>query len=61
MADHLSRREFVTTAGFLAGGTLLAGSTAAQARADDAPSKSFILGLNTGTIRGYKLSIPETN
>lgn len=59
MANHLSRREFVTTAGLLAGGSLLAGSTATLARADDAPSKSFVLGLNTGTIRGYKLSIPE--
>ncbi|MHB8897252.1 MAG: sugar phosphate isomerase/epimerase family protein [Thermoguttaceae bacterium] len=57
MSDAITRRDFVTT-GVLAGGILA--SAQVPARAADAPAPpSFTLGLNTGTIRGYKLSLPE--
>ena len=59
MAKRLSRRDFVATAGVLAGGAVLASQTAEIAKADEAPSNPFTIGLNTGTIRGYKLSLPE--
>ena len=57
MTAHFSRREFVATTSVLAGGMLLASQP--PAKAADAPRPSFTLGLNTGTIRGYKLSLPE--
>ncbi len=59
MASQLSRRDFVATTGVFAGGAFLAAQTATRADAADAPSESFVLGLNTGTIRGYKLPFPE--
>ncbi len=57
MSDPLSRREFVTTTGLLAAGAVLAAQR--PAKAADAPRPSFTLGLNTGTIRGYKLTLAE--
>lgn len=59
MAKRLSRRDFVATTGLLTGGAILATQTATSAKADDTPSQPFVIGLNTGTIRGYKLSFPE--
>ncbi len=59
MADQLTRRDFVATAGVLAGGAFLATQTATTAKAAEAPSQPFVLGLNTGTIRGYKLPLLE--
>ena len=59
MPRQLSRRDFVTTTGLLAGGTLLATQTVANANPDDASPQPCTIGLNTGTIRGYKLPLLE--
>ncbi len=56
MSDHLSRREFVAAAGVLAGGMIAPQTEAGEA----GPARpSFTLGLNTGTIRGYNLTLPQ--
>ena len=59
MADRLTRRDFVATTGILAGGALLATQAGASAKAEDVSSQPFVIGLNTGTIRGYKLPFLE--
>jgi sugar phosphate isomerase/epimerase len=45
--------------GTLAGAAIVTAQTPEPAKATDAPEQPFILGLNTGTIRGHKLSLPE--
>ncbi len=59
MTDRLTRREFVATTGALAGGAFLVTQSAAATKTKNAPSQPFVIGLNTGTIRGYKLPFPE--
>lgn len=59
MSERFSRRDFVAKTGFVAGGAVLAAQTVASAKVADAPSQPFTIGLNTGTIRGYKLPFLE--
>lgn len=59
MSDRLSRRGFMATSGILASGAFLDSKTATLAAAEEVPRQPFVIGLNTGTIRGYKLPFPE--
>ena len=59
MSERFSRRDFVAKTGFVASGAVLAVQTVANAKVDGAPSQPFTIGLNTGTIRGYKLPLLE--
>lgn len=66
MIDVLSRRELIARGGLglaAAAGAgaapALAGSAPAPAPAQSRPEKPFLLSLNTGTIRGQKLSVPR--
>jgi 2-keto-myo-inositol isomerase len=58
MTDRISRRDFVAATGALAGAALLAMPTGA-AQAEESPERPFVLGLNTGTIRGHNISLAE--
>ncbi|NLS98147.1 MAG: sugar phosphate isomerase/epimerase [Planctomycetaceae bacterium] len=58
MPKYFTRRQFVAATTVLTGGALVAAKSA-SADADNAPSKPFVIGLNIGTIRGYKLSLPD--
>ena len=49
----------MATSGILAGGAFLATETATLAAAEEVPHQPFVIGLNTGTIRGYKLPLLE--
>jgi 2-keto-myo-inositol isomerase len=57
MKSHFSRRQFV-----LAGGAVLAAAAVpamTQQRSAGGKPARFRFGLNTGTLRGYKLALPE--
>jgi sugar phosphate isomerase/epimerase len=55
MSTNLTRRQFMQ-AGSLA---VVAGATPVVAKEQTKPGKPFRFGLNTATLRGYKLSLPE--
>jgi 2-keto-myo-inositol isomerase len=56
MSLHLSRRQWLAAGSSLAAAATLCGSTAAQDGGNESP---FRYCLNTSTIRGQKLSVPE--
>lgn len=58
MPKYFTRRQFVAATTVLTGGALVA-ATSGSADAGKASPQPFVIGLNTGTIRGYKLSLPD--
>lgn len=58
MSNPVTRRQFVGAAGAMAG-ILTLGSAATPVSAQTGASQGFKFSLNTATIRGHKLSLPE--